>query len=320
MAKKCSNPDCAAPLNCHEGKEKVEECEYWIKTEKIKPEKNKTSKKQEKGTGFPWSGEAFSIDEIPLVSVRNSSVIMGIVGKADAGKTTFLAMLYTLLLKGGKFESFTFAGSKTLKTWDKLYHDLKVQKEQVKFPDPTPAQYIRFLHLSLRNSRGRLKDILLTDASGEVFSIWSQHRENPNAENARWIYQHANAFILFIDCADLITRKNLAKTEIIDLAQMLQHDLKDRPLIAVWSKSDCKNEIHPKIKESLETELKHLFSHYTQIDISNFSSSDPDILVHKNNISVLDWLLSEIYNYPIGCLLENDEGPKGDLFLNYKGK
>lgn len=32
--------------------------------------------------------------------------------------------------------------------------------------------------------------------------LWSQNRNDPNAENARWIYEHSNGFILFIDCDD----------------------------------------------------------------------------------------------------------------------
>lgn len=320
MEGKCSNPECAAPISCHEGKDNHTNCESWIKPNTLKQEKNKTSPKKNIGFTFPWSGEAFTIEELSQVAIRNSPMIIGIVGKADAGKTTYLAMLFTLLLRGGKFKEFNFSGTKTIKAWDELYHKLKVHKDKVVFPDPTPAQYIRLLHLALRNNKGKLKDILLSDASGEVFSIWSQKMEDNNAENARWVYKHANAFILFIDCVDLINRKNSAKTEIIDLAQMLQHNLQDRPLIAVWSKSDKKEEIHPKIKESLQEELKNLFVNYNEIDISNFSSDDPDILVHQNNIGVLDWLLSEMFcNNELEIEIDNNN-TMGDFFLNYKGQ
>lgn len=320
MEGKCSNPECAAPISCHEGKESHINCESWIKPNTVKQEKSKTSPKKNIVSTFPWSGEAFTIEELSQVAIRNSPMIIGIVGKADAGKTTFLAMLFTLLLRGGKFKEFNFSGTKTIKAWDELYHKLKVHKDKVVFPDPTPAQYIRLLHLALRNNKGKLKDILLSDASGEVFSIWSQKMEDNNAENARWVYKHANAFILFIDCVDLINRKNSAKTEIIDLAQMLQHNLQDRPLIAVWSKSDKKEEIHPKIKESLQEELKSLFINYNEIDISNFSSDDPDILVHQNNIGVLDWLLSEMFCNNELEIEIYDNITKGDFFLNYKGR
>jgi len=318
MEGKCSNLECAAPINCHEGKEKYIDCEFWISA-KTKQSKSITITKKENKSDLPWTGEALKIEELIKVTFRNPALMIGVVGKADAGKTTYLAMLFTLLLRGVKLQDFDFCGTKTIKAWDEFYQKLKVQKESVAFPDPTPAQYIRLLHLALRNKSKLLKDILLSDASGEVFSIWAQNREDERAENARWIYKHSNAFILFIDCEDLINRKNQAKTEVVDLAQMLKHDLKSRPVIAVWSKSDRKEEVHTKIKEKLKEELSEIFEkNFAEIDISNFSAEDPDILVHKNNISVLDWLFSVIFTVTKTEFTLEDEYVGNDIFLNYK--
>lgn len=317
MAEKCSNPECAAPPHCHENNDDYKTCEFWLKNNSIVNINKEKSKKESKTTNLTWTGEPFKIDDIAQVSRRTTPIFIGVVGKADAGKTTFLAMLYTLLLNGKKFKDFDFAGTKTILGWDELYHKLKVQKNKVAFPDPTPSEYYRLLHFALRNSDNHLKDVFLSDASGEVFSYWSQNRDDVNAANARWVYKSSNAFILFIDCMDLIKRKNLAKTEIIDIAQMLQHDLKDRPLIAVWSKSDKKGEVHSKIKDSLKEELQTLFTNYTEIDISNFSTDDPDKLVHENNLEVIDWVLKQIL-IPSGVELVVNENYKCDLFFNYK--
>ncbi len=317
MEGKCSNPDCIAPVSCHIGKETHKECKYW--SDSISQQtKNKTNQKKEKKSDLPWSGEALTIDDLSKVTFRNSPVIIGVIGKADAGKTTYLAMLFTLLLRGAKLKEFDFCGTKTIKAWDELYQKLRIQQQSVAFPDPTPAQYIRLLHLALRNQSKKLKDILLSDASGEVFSIWSQNKEDENAENARWVYDHSNAFILFIDCDDLINKKNQAKTEIVDLAEMLKHNLKDRPVIAVWSKSDKKGEVHPKIQEKLQEELKEIFENYKEIDISNFSSDDPDVLVHENNLAVLDWLLSRVFSVGKSKILIENGDTGSDIFLNYK--
>ncbi|WP_218017735.1 TRAFAC clade GTPase domain-containing protein [Formosa haliotis] len=239
MTGKCSNPDCAAPISCHEGKERHTECEFWNKTNISKSKAKSTSKKERK-SDLPWTGDALTTEELSKITYRSTPVIIGVIGKADAGKTTYLAMLFTLLLRGIKLKEFDFCGTKTINTWDALYQKLKVQQQVVTFPDPTPAQYIRLLHLALRNQSKKLKDILITDASGEVFSLWSKNRNDVNADNARWVYEHSNAFILFIDCEDLINRKAQAKTDIVDMAQMLKYDLKNRPVIAVWSKSDKK--------------------------------------------------------------------------------
>ncbi len=258
-------------------------------------------------------------EDISRISYRNLPIILGVIGKADAGKTTFLAMLYTLLLRGERFSGYNFAGSKTLLGWDELYYKLKVQKNKVAFPDPTPVEYLRLHHLALKNSAAKLFDLFLCDASGEVFSYWSQNRDDVRADNARWVYRHANAFILFIDCDDLIARKNKAKTEIIDIAQMLQYDLKNRPVIAVWSKADKKEKVHKTIQESLSVELTEMFPQFTEIDISNFSKDDPDALVHENNIKVIDWLLEQL-TLPTGVTFDHPVINSKDPFLFYQGK
>lgn len=317
MEGKCTNPYCAAPISCHEGKADLTECSYWTNSE-IKQAKSKIAAKKTKKSVLPWSGDALDINEIGKISYRNTPIIFGLIGKANAGKTTYLAMLYTLFLRGGKLKDFTFCGTKTIKTWDELYQRLKIQKDKVAFPDSTPVQYLRLLHLALRNKSKRLKDIFLADASGEVFSTWSKNKDDENSENARWVYKYANAFILFIDCKDLIEKKNLSKTELIDIAQMLKHDLKDRPVIAVWSKSDKKSDVHEKIREKLTEELKELFENYNELDISNFSVDDPDILVHKNNLGVLDWLLEKTLNVNISEPTIDPIDTKKDYFLNYK--
>lgn len=33
MGGKCSNPDCVAPINCHEGKENHTECKFWTSSD-----------------------------------------------------------------------------------------------------------------------------------------------------------------------------------------------------------------------------------------------------------------------------------------------
>ncbi|CDS91475.1 conserved hypothetical protein [Sphingobacterium sp. PM2-P1-29] len=102
------------------------------------------------------------------------------------------------------------------------------------------------------------------------------------------------------------------------MAQMLKHDLRNRPVIAVWSKSDKKEEVHPVIREKLQVELKELFENYKEIDISNFSSDDPDVLVHKNNITVIDWLLNSVFTVSKSEILIENDSTVNDIFLNYK--
>lgn len=315
---KCSNPECAAPATpCHLETGDYRKCEFWLKTNSAIKAPVKQQKNNKKSF-VNWSGSALQLDELNSVALRNSPVTIGIVGKVDAGKTTFLAMLFTLLQKGFGFEHYQFAGSQSLIGWDELYHRLKVYQTQVAFPDPTPTEYLRFFHIALRDNRGRLKDLLISDASGEGFTAWAVNREAPNGVNARAIYKTSCAFILFIDCKDLIARKGTARAEIVALAEMLRYDLQRRPVIAVWSKADEKAKVNKLIIDALSTELTEMFVNFTQIDISNFPSDNPDALVHQNNLKVVDWLLERIQNqqWPV-CSLS--AASNNDIFLNYRG-
>jgi hypothetical protein len=319
MQGKCKLKECAAPdVRCHLDYDDCTKCPNFIienSDKKVKREKTTEVKKSNLG----WTGDAFTTDELSLISSRTSPILIGIIGKADAGKTTFLAMLYTLLLNGKKFKDYVFAGTKTILGWDELYHRLKLKKGGVPFPQVTPVNSNRIYHFALRDGNDLLKDILFADASGEVFTSWSVNRDDENAENARWIYSNSSAFMLFIDCEALLIDKNSAKREIMLIARQLTNDLKGRPVILVWSKADKIDQIIPIIKVSLKKELKNLFSNYSEIEVSNFLEPGPDELVHKNNLATVDWLLEELM-LPSNPDLSLDEIVSEDLFINYKGK
>ncbi len=320
MTGKCKLKECGAPgIPCHLGYEDHTTCVNWIENsieQKVKKDKSIHDLKK---SNLSWSGQSLSSDGLSVVSRRTSPVLIGIVGKVDAGKTSFLAMVYTLLLNGKKLKGYDFSGTKTILGWDELYQKLRMQKGEVAFPSPTPVSSNRLYHFALRDSDGQLKDVLFSDASGEVFTLWSQNREDLNAENARWIYANSSGFILFIDYEALIRQKNLAKREIVHIAQQLTHDLKERPVIAVWSKADKKKEIHPRIERSLHEELQNLFTNFTEIEISNFLEPGPDEFVHKNNLKAIDWLINKI-------MIESSQEfviskiKTDDIFLNYRGK
>lgn len=319
MTGKCKLPECPAPdAPCHLGKDDCTQCDNFaieVIEKKVKKEKASDIKK----SGISWSGQAFIPDELHLVSLRTSPILFGVIGRADAGKTTFLAMLYTLLLSGRTFKEFTFSGSKTTLGWDELYHRLKLKRGNVPFPQPTPVSSNRLYHFALRNSEGQLKDVLFADASGEVFSMWSVNRNDENAENARWIHKNSNAFMLFIDCEALIADKNAAKKEILLIASQLTHDLKNRPVLVIWSKADRKIEVLPNIRDSLKSELEVMLKNYVEIEISNYLEPGPDKLVLENNLAAVDWLLEKsiIPTTPNLTLLDI---ASDDLFINYKGK
>jgi hypothetical protein len=320
MSGKCKIAECGAPeVPCHNGCEDYRTCPNFISDTVDKKKSKGKVKIEKKKSNLNWTGQAFFLNDIAIVSSRTSPILIGIVGKADAGKTTFLAMVYTLLLNGKRLKEYDFAGTKTILGWDELHHRLRLKQGGVPFPPPTSVSSSRLYHFALRNKEQQLKDVLFTDASGEVFSMWSINREDENAEYARWIYANSNGFMLFIDCEALIEQKNLAKRDIMLIARQLSHDLRNRPIIAVWSKSDKKDEVISVIKDSLKSELENLFLNYHEIEISNFLEPGPDELVHKNNLSAIDWLLTRIM-VPSNPDLTLNEVISDDLFINFKDK
>jgi GTPase SAR1 family protein len=321
MEGKCTNQDCAAPITqCLKLWDNLPDCEYWKGIEPLK-EKNQQKAKESKGNSIiNWSGDAFSVNELSLISLRNSPIIIGLVGRAGAGKSSFLGMLYTLFLNGGRLKEFNFAGTKTITGWESLAHRMRLRRGNVRFPDPTPSNpdFYNFLHLALRDKENRLKDVLFTDTSGEVFLQWSRNKDDENANSARWIHSNASCFILFVDCEALISRRSAAKTEIIDIAQQLKQDLNARPVVVVWSKADEIKDVKEVIKTSLKEDLKEIFPYCIEIEVANFSQTDPDNLCHENNLKVVDQLLEDVLqssNMEINLNIE----AKDDLFFSYRG-
>lgn len=321
MRNKCNKPDCPAPkgLCLEHVSPDYQKCEHWLggKTEQTFENQKKRHKTAQ---SLPWTGEPFQPTDIEIVSQRSAPLIIGMVGSADAGKTSYLGMLYTLLFNGKKFELWSFAGSYTLAAWEMLAQYLKIQPDgNVEFAPPTPSNpdFYSLYHLAMK--RGELfRDVLFADSSGEVFNLWAEDVHDPNAENARWVYEKSNAFIFMVDSVSLINRRGAAKTEIVQMAEQVAANLKGRPVAVVWSKADEIDKVRGTIKSALEEDIAHIFRDSQVFEVSNFSKSDPDTLCHKNNIGVTEYLLEKL-NEPKIIKLIPQVSVSDDMFLNYGG-
>jgi len=321
MRNKCSNPDCPAPkgLCLAHASPDYQKCEHWLGNRMDPPvEKQKAVKKN--AQSLPWTGEPFQPTDIEIVSQRSAPLIIGLVGGADAGKTSYLGMLYTLLFNANKFEHWSFAGSFTLAAWETLAQYLKIKSDgKVEFPPPTPSNpdFYNLYHLALKREN-LFRDVLLVDSSGEVFKLWSEDVQDPNAENARWIYKNSNAFIFMVDSVALINRRGEAKSEIVQMAEQLAANLKGRPVTVVWSKADKIKAIRPSIKRALEEDLAQLFANSQVFEVTNFPKPIPDQLCHENNLTVVEHLL-ETLNEPRAISLLPQVSTSDDLLFNYRG-
>lgn len=322
MRKKCSQGDCPAPkgLCAEHASPEHAKCEHWLGNEnsQIDAEKKKNHKKAE---SLPWTGEPFLPADIEIVSQRSLPLIIGMIGGADAGKTSYLGMLYTLLSNGKKIPKWSFGGSYTLAAWETLSKYLKIKSGgNVEFSPPTPSNpdFYSLYHLFLKKDK-LCRDILFADSSGEVFSLWSENTQDPNAENARWIYEKSSAFIFMVDSVALAERRGAAKTEIVQMAEQLAANLKGRPVAIVWSKADKIDNIRDKLKEALKEDLFQVFDNSKEFHVSNFSKTDPDTLCHENNIAVTQYLLDKMDRNNTSPLVPQAK-PTIDQFFNYTGR
>jgi hypothetical protein len=240
MRKTCSESGCDAPKSLckHLMSFDYQDCPYWNQT---KIEKAATANKISIGSKvIPWSGMELTPADISLLSHRSTPLIIGVVGAANAGKTSYLGMLYTLLFNGRKFQKWNFAGSYTLIAWEAQAKSLKIGiNGKVAFPKATPSapDYYSFYHLALKKEK-QLYDVLFADSSGEVFTKWAADTEDAEAENAKWIYQNSDALIFFVDSEALIEGRGRVRNKIAQLATQISARLNGRPLVIVWSKAD----------------------------------------------------------------------------------
>ncbi|TYA74934.1 TRAFAC clade GTPase domain-containing protein [Seonamhaeicola marinus] len=321
MLKKCSNPDCTAPkgLCATHASPEYENCSNW-KQKNTKSAIGSTKQRSSKSKELSWTGVELQPTDIGIVSHRGKPSIIGIIGAANAGKTSYLGMLYTLLYNGKRFKNWSFVGSYTLAGWEKLAMYLRLDPNgKVDFPEPTPSNpdFYCLLHLALRNGHD-FYDLIFADTSGEVFTQWSKNVDDINVENARWVYKNSSSFIFFVDCEALIKNMGREKQRIVQLAAQVAKDLGGRPITIVWSKADLINDIRENIKLAVERSLDNYFPEADVIEISNYSKDDPDKLCHENNLNVTEFLLDKL-NTPKKSNLTPDIGNTSDYFFRYKG-
>jgi Double-GTPase 2 len=305
----CKNDNCTAATtgHCFNNKGSMAECENWVPSGQVtatmpsatgvpvsgqpKQTRSDASKKQ----GVEWSGFPLRLAEIELISRRSNPLIIAAVGEVAAGKSSFLGMLHTLLLRGHTLQHYTFAGSLTLLGWEALAVALRFHKGQATDQSPTPSDpsYYSLQHWALRRADGRLLDILFPDASGEVFSQWAINQDDSNAANVRWIHRHADAFVFFVNCKALVEQRGEAVTNLLDLASRLAEGLANRPVVVAWSKADFLTQVRPTVKQRLEEGLQQVFGDVPRVEISKELQEQPDPR-QLNNLHILDMTLQQL--------------------------
>lgn len=242
--------------SCFEGHADVKQCSKWIGGTSNNPTANELPSDLLIGSQVMWTGRALgTIDLLPLSS-RGYLKVIGLIGPANAGKTSFLITLYLLLLKEGKIGTYTFAGSTTLSAWELLASHLRHSAQHpLSFPPHTTSmeRVPSLLHLAFRDEHGKYQDVVFTDTPGEWFIKWAASAADVAAEGARWIIEKSDSFILFADSSALAgAQRGAARQNLVDLIRRLGAETKNRPVEFVWAKSDLpvKQEIKDQITKA----------------------------------------------------------------------
>jgi len=247
-----------------------------------------------------WSGSALGSDDLAFVAAQRRPRLIALVGPQNAGKTTFLALLYLLVRRGVPLGSGRFAGSYSLGGWEKLARYLTWDGDnEPTFPPHTAANEGRrpgLLHLAFRGSNELLANTLWTDAPGEWFRLWAVNGQDPNAEGARWTHRHSDAFLVFADSEALAGESRGEAVERVRLLiERLRGGIRDRPVGLVWAKSDIETPVPESIRQQIEGGVKRHFLRHEIFSVS-VPKGDPDDGSGGDSVAefvrVLKWVLA----------------------------
>lgn len=166
-------------------------------------------------------GEAMSTTEANEVTRAAETSLVVIAGSPESGKTTFLASLLHLFQRG-PFAGHYFGGSQTLVGFDRRCH---LGRTRSRLPNPAmprtnPGDPRRILHLRLRNNECRLKDVLLTDISGEDYE---EVRHSVDVCREFALFSRADYIVLLVDGERLANNgeRHAAKIEVLQMLRCM---------------------------------------------------------------------------------------------------
>lgn len=317
MDRNCSKDDCyPEETGCnHEGCDILTDCQFYKKEVTKSLSEKKTN--DDFYVRIPWTGNTLGLQDLNFLTSTSSIILIGVTGVASAGKTTFLATLYCFLRHGYKIGDYQFAGSLTLIGWENLawYLSWNIHND-IQFPPHTSSNAGRIpglLHISLRNDKGEKKELVFTDAPGEWFGHWIVNKNDSNSDGAQWVHEYADAFLLFADC-EMLSGNQLGKArqQTKQVADRLKHNLKNRPLGLVWSKSDIQ----------LDQDIKHQISgHIRNSPIQNYQEFETSVrndissVWQLNILKSISWILTSLSG-EINRLPQIERFAPTDLFLS----
>lgn len=290
---KCTRETCFVPdTGCDLGHTDLSKCPAWHRTTRAEALADDLSDE----LLLPWSGSALGLADLGFVSGRARPYVIGIVGAQNAGKTTLLGAWYLLLGRGlVDFGNRRFAGSYSLSGWEAVAGSMRwAPGHPPRFPPHTTSRGGRapgLLHLALRNEdHGRPVDYLFTDAPGEWFQKWAINTNSEEGAGARWVSDHADAFLVVADREALSGEAmGSARGSLQFLARRLGSELRERPVALVWTKADVK--IAPAMDAAVRKAVFDVMPNAAEFSVSVVADSEGESILDKGTglVGLLRW-------------------------------
>lgn len=300
--KYCQDKDCETywdeenpESNCQCGNPNYKKCEYYIGERTGESEEPSANEVDTETLFLPWHSNAMGSLDAEWINSKRQPFIIGVVGNAEAGKSTLLANLYMLMRNGKNIGDYAFSGSYTLLGWERLAHFLSFHThKRVSFPPHTSSNNARIpglLHLLLKDKNGQFQDVLFTDAPGEWFTNWSDIADADESKGAKWINENADAFIIVADSKAFNESQSKARPLFRIVSRMRDtHNM--RPTALVWAKSDI----------SIDAQIKAVISEKIITQLPNTQTYDVAVINHDsedlslNVLKLVNQLLTEQYD------------------------
>lgn len=164
----CANPACKVRQDgkCVEGLEK-DKCPHYGKPLPA-PASSGADVADRHGIILP-SGDLLDQEEASHVLRRGVSRVIAVVAPKDAGKTTLIASMFELFLRG-PIGPFQFCGSRTMYAFERACHPSRGVSRNVRpKTERTLLTTVKFYHAALSRPAGPVLDLVFADRNGEDY-------------------------------------------------------------------------------------------------------------------------------------------------------
>jgi hypothetical protein len=214
----CGNPDCKVEQThkCVEGLA-LDKCPHYGKPPQPRATAGTIAETQ--GMLLP-SGDLLTVGDANGVLRRGGSRVIAIVGPKDAGKTTLIASIFELFLRGS-IGPYRFSNSRTLYAFERSCHPSRaVSQNVVPKTERTLLTDVHFYHLATRKGGAPVVDMLLADRNGEDYRTSTDDSSTASgfAEIAR-----ADTITFLVDGSQLLdlTTRSMVVSVVVAFAQAL---------------------------------------------------------------------------------------------------